>query len=62
MCYTCSTALYGTETWTLWKVDQKYVEMWCQRRMEISWTNFTRNEEMLQIVKEERKYKRGGWK
>jgi hypothetical protein len=30
-------ALYGTETWTLRKVDQKYLEsfeMWCWRRME----------------------------
>ena len=25
-CCTWSTALYGAETWTLWKVDQKYLE------------------------------------
>jgi hypothetical protein len=41
-------ALYGAETWTLSKVDQKYVksfEMWCWRRMEkISWTDSVRNE------------------
>jgi hypothetical protein len=24
-CCTWSTAFYGAETWTLWKVDQKYV-------------------------------------
>jgi hypothetical protein len=40
-------ALYGAETWTLWKVDQKYLEhfeMWCWRRMEkISWTDHVRN-------------------
>jgi hypothetical protein len=48
-CYNWSTALYGAETWTLWKVDQKYLEsfeMWCWRRMEkISWTGRVRNEE-----------------
>jgi hypothetical protein len=36
-CYISSIALYGAETWTLWKVDQKYLEhfeMWCWRRME----------------------------
>jgi hypothetical protein len=25
-CYNWSIALYGAETWTLWKVDQKYLE------------------------------------
>jgi len=36
-CYIWSIALYGVETWTLQKVDQKYLEsfeMWCCRRME----------------------------
>jgi hypothetical protein len=28
--------------------------MWCWRRMEISWTDLVRNEEVLQRVKEER--------
>jgi hypothetical protein len=41
-CYIWSIALCGAETWTLQKVDQKYLEsfeMWCWRRMEkISWT------------------------
>jgi hypothetical protein len=50
--------LYGAETWTLRKVDQKYVgsfEMWCWRRMEkISWTDRVRNEEVLHRVEEER--------
>jgi len=27
--------------------------MWCRRKMEISWTNCMRTEEMSQIVKEE---------
>jgi hypothetical protein len=34
-CYVWGIALYGAETWTLRKVDQKYVgrlEMWCWRR------------------------------
>jgi hypothetical protein len=40
-CYIWSLALYsyGAETWTLRKVDQKYLknfEMWCWRRMERS--------------------------
>jgi hypothetical protein len=50
--------LYGAETWTLRKVDQKYLEsfeMWCWRRMEkISWTDRVRNEEVLHRSKEER--------
>jgi hypothetical protein len=51
-------ALYGAGTWTLWKVEQKYLisfEMWCWRRMEkISRTDSVRNEEVLHRVKEER--------
>jgi hypothetical protein len=50
--------LYGAETWTLRKVDVKYLErfeMWCWRRIEkISWTDRARNEEILSRVKEER--------
>ena len=56
-CYIWSIVLYGTETWTLQKVDQKYlerIEMWCWRRKErISWTYIMRNE-ILHEVKEER--------
>ena len=44
-------ALYGAETWTLRKVDSKYLEsfeMWCWRMMEkISWTDRVRNEQVL---------------
>jgi hypothetical protein len=50
-------ALYDAETWILRKVDQKYLEsfeVWCWRRMEISWTDRVRNEEVLHRVKEER--------
>jgi hypothetical protein len=56
-CYICSIALYGAETWTLWAVDQKHLEsfeMWCWRRMEISWTDHARNEYVLLTVKEQR--------
>jgi hypothetical protein len=39
------------------KLDQKYLgsfEMWCWRRMEnIIWTNYVRDEEVLQRVKED---------
>ena len=57
-CYIWSTALYGAESWTLSKVDQKYqksFEMWCWKRMEkISWTDRVKNEEVLHRVKQER--------
>jgi hypothetical protein len=49
---------YGPETWTLRKVDQKYLEsfeLWCWRRMQkLSWTGRVRSEEVLGRVKEER--------
>jgi hypothetical protein len=49
--------LYGVETWTLRKVEQKYLEtfeLWCWRRMEkISWTDHVGNE-VLHRDKEER--------
>jgi hypothetical protein len=48
--------LYGAETWTLRKENQKYLdsfEIECWRRMEkISWTDRMRNEEILQKVKD----------
>ena len=47
--------MYGAETWTLRKVDQKYLKsykMWCWRRMEIRWAVRVRNEKVLQRVKE----------
>jgi hypothetical protein len=51
-CYIWSIALYGAETWTLHKVDQKYLEsfeMLCWRRMEISWTDRVRNEVLYTV-------------
>jgi hypothetical protein len=56
-CYIWSIAFYDAETWTLQKVDQKYMEsfeMWCWQRMEISWTDCVRSDEVLRRVKEER--------
>ena len=57
-CYVWSTALFGADTWTLGKVDQKYLEcfeMWYWRKMEkVSWTDHVRNEEVLLTVKGER--------
>jgi hypothetical protein len=47
----------GTGSWTLRKADQKHLEsfeMWCWRRMEISWTDSVRNEGVLRGVKAER--------
>jgi hypothetical protein len=54
-CYIWSVALYGAETGTVGGVDQKQLEsfeMRCWRRMEISWTDHVRNEEVLLRVKE----------
>jgi hypothetical protein len=31
-CYVLSTALCGVERWTLWKVDEKYLESFEMRR------------------------------
>jgi hypothetical protein len=56
-CFIWSIDLYGAETLTLWKADEKYLEsfeMWCWKRMEIIWTYRVRNEEVLQRVKEKR--------
>ena len=53
-CYTWSTALCRAETWTLWKVEQKYLEsfeMWCWRRKEMSWSNHMRNKDVLHRVR-----------
>jgi hypothetical protein len=50
-CYIWSIASYGAETWTLRKVEQKYLEsfeMWCWIGKEISCTDREKNEEVLQ--------------
>jgi hypothetical protein len=56
-CYIWSIALYGVETWTLRKVDEKClesVEMLCWWRMEIISKDSERNE-VICTVKEEGK-------
>jgi len=57
-CYIWSTALFGSETWTLRAADQKHLEsfgMWCWKKMEkIIWTDHVRNEEVLLRVNEQR--------
>ena len=45
-----------SETWTFREVDPEYLgsfEMWCWRRMEISWADHVRNEEVLLRVNEQ---------
>jgi hypothetical protein len=61
-CYICSIALCGAEKWTLRKVDQKYLEsfdMWWWRKMEISWTDRVKNEEVLKKYSYTEPRKRG---
>jgi hypothetical protein len=56
-CYIWSIALYGAETWTLRKLNQKYLEsfeMWCWRIEKISWMGHVNNEAVLHRAKEER--------
>jgi hypothetical protein len=57
-CCIWGVGLYGAETWTLRKIDKKYLEsfeMWCWRRIEkIVWTVRVRNGDVLHRVKEER--------
>ena len=47
--YVWSIAVYGSETWTLRKLERKYLErfdMWCWKRMEeIKWPEKVNNEE-----------------
>src|SRR6218665_3421568 len=53
-----SMVLYGAETWTMRKEDIKRLEafeMWTWRRMEkVSWTEHKTNEELLEMIGEER--------
>jgi hypothetical protein len=54
-CYIWSIAVSSVEAWTFRRADQKHLEsfeMWCWRRMEISWTDRVRNEDVLQKVNE----------
>ncbi|KAI5755358.1 hypothetical protein M8J77_016188 [Diaphorina citri] len=57
-CYIWSVVLYGSETWTMRKKEETYLEsfeMWLWRRIEnIKWSDKVRNEEVLRRVGEER--------
>ena len=56
-CYIWSTVVYGAETWTIQKVDWKYLqrfEIWCWRIEKISSSDCVRNEEVLHRVKGDR--------
>jgi hypothetical protein len=55
--YNWSIAFFGAKTWTLRKVDQKYLEsleLWFWIRLETNWTDHVRNKEVLHRVKEAR--------
>ena len=58
-CYIWSIALYGAEAWML-RADQKHLESfetWCWRRVEISWSDHARNEELESLLHEISKWK-----
>ena len=58
MFYVWNIALYGSETWTLIKLEQEYLktfEMWCWRRMKkIIWSEKVTNELVLECIGEKR--------
>ena len=58
-CYIWSRVFYGVETWTLRKVEQKYLgsfEVWCWRWMEkISWIDRVRNEDVSYYIESRRR-------
>ena len=57
-CYVWSIVLYDSETWTLRKLERKYLEsfeMWCWRRMEkIKRSEKVTNEQVLDRIGERR--------
>ena len=58
-CYVWSIALYGSETWTLRKLERKYLEsfeIWHWRRMEkIKWSEKVINKLVLDRIGEKRR-------
>ena len=58
-CLIWSTALYAAETWMMPQADRSRLEafeMWIWRRIEkISWEDKKTNDEILHMVREERK-------
>jgi hypothetical protein len=61
-CYIWRTSLYGANTWTLPKADQKYLEnfeMCCWRRMEkISFTNGVKIGTVFTMIQRGQEYPR----
>ena len=57
-CYVWSFVLYGSETWTLRKLEWKYLqsfEIWCWKKMErIKLTEKVTNEQVLDCIGEKR--------
>ena len=57
-CCVWSIALYDSETWTLRKLERKYlksIEMWCWRRIEkIKWSEKVTNEQVFDRIGEKR--------
>ena len=57
--YVWSIALYVSETWTLRKLERKYLksfEMWYWKRMEkIIWSKKVTNKQVLERIREKRK-------
>ena len=52
-----SVALYGSETWTLEKNDERFINAletrWWRRRLKIKWTDRITNDEVFRRAKEE---------
>jgi len=45
-CYIWNITLGGVETWTLQKVDHKYLrssQVWCRRRLDMGWIDQLRH-------------------
>jgi hypothetical protein len=59
-CHIWSAVLYGAAMRTLRKVDRKYLESFemCWTRMEISWTDHVKNEEVLHRIMDKRNIQR----
>ena len=56
-CFVCSVVLYGSETCTIKKKEERHVfEIWLLRRMiKVKWIDSLRNDEVLTRLGEERK-------
>ena len=54
MCYVWGIAFYGSEIWTLSKLERQYsqtLEMWCRRRKgRIKWSEKVTNEQALERI------------